>query len=118
MDRDEVAALDFCYITTKGRRSGSPHTIEIWFALRGDTVYLLSGGGDGSDWVRNLREHPTVGLRIGDLDVICKGRVVEDPQEAEVARRAVLEKYSSRSSDELEGWSRVAMPIAIDLPPA
>jgi hypothetical protein len=45
VDRDEVAALEFCYVTTKGRRSGSPHTIEIWFALREDTVYVLSGGG-------------------------------------------------------------------------
>ena len=118
MDRDEVAALDFCYVTTKGRRSGSPHTIEIWFALRGDTVYVLSGGGDSSDWVKNLREDPTVGLRIGGHDLICKGRVVEDPLEDELARRSVLAKYAPRSADDLEGWSRTAMPIAIDLPPA
>jgi deazaflavin-dependent oxidoreductase (nitroreductase family) len=117
VDRDEVAALDFCYVTTKGRRSGHPHTIEIWFALRDDTVYVLSGGGDGSDWVRNLREDPTVGLRLGDHDLICKGRVVEDPQEDEVARGAVLEKYAPRSGDDLEEWGRTAMPIAIDLPP-
>jgi deazaflavin-dependent oxidoreductase (nitroreductase family) len=118
VDRDEVASLEFCYVTTKGRRSGSPHTIEIWFALLGDTVYLLSGGGDGSDWVKNLREEPTVGLRLGDHDLICKGRVVEDPNGDELARRSVLEKYAPRSSDDLEGWGRTAMPIAIDLPPA
>ena len=117
MDRDEVAALDFCYVTTKGRRSASPHTIEIWFALRGDTVYVLSGGGDSSDWVKNLREDPTVGLRIGEYDLICKGRVVEDPQEDDLARRTVMEKDAPRSSDDLQGWSRTAMPIAIDLPP-
>jgi deazaflavin-dependent oxidoreductase (nitroreductase family) len=117
VDLDEVAALDFCYVTTKGRRSGSPHTIEIWFALEGDTVYMLSGGGDGSDWVRNLRDDPTVGLRLGDHDLICKGRVVEDPQEDALARRVVLEKYVPRSADDLEGWGRTAMPVAIDLPP-
>ena len=117
MDRDEIGALEFCYVTTKGRRSGSPHTIEIWFALRDDTVYLLSGG-DGSDWVKNLREEPTVGLRLGDHDLICRGRVVEDPNEDELARRSILEKYAPRSSDDLEGWGRTAMPIAIDLPPA
>ncbi len=32
-----------------------PHEIEIWFADDDDTLYMLSGGGDRSDWVRNLR---------------------------------------------------------------
>ena len=49
VDREQIPSLDFCYLTTKGRRSGGPHTIEIWFALQGDTVYLLAGGGDASD---------------------------------------------------------------------
>lgn len=44
MDPESLAALDSCYVTTKGRRSGSPHTVEIWFALLGDIVYLLAGG--------------------------------------------------------------------------
>ena len=39
---------DFCYLTTRGRVTGRPHEIEIWFAVDGDTVYLLSGGGDRS----------------------------------------------------------------------
>ena len=117
MDREQVSALDFCYLTTKGRRSASPHTIEIWFALEQDTVYLLAGGGDGSDWVRNLRADPTVGLRLGDVDLICRGRVVDDPEEDALARRVVLAKYVPRSADDLGDWGRTAMPIAIDLPP-
>jgi len=112
----ELAELDYCYVTTTGRRSGSPHTIEIWFALHGDVVYLLSGGGEGSDWVRNLREHPTVGLRLGDRDLICAARLVDDPQEDELARRLVFEKYAPRSSDDLVEWRRQALPVAIDLP--
>src|SRR6185312_13518616 len=39
----DAADLDYCYITTTGRRSGKPHTIEIWFALDGRTLYLLAG---------------------------------------------------------------------------
>ena len=67
--------------------------------------------------VRNLRADPTVGLRLGDVDLICKGRVVDDPQEDALARRIVLEKYVPRSSDDLESWGRTALPVAIDLPP-
>jgi len=46
---------DYLYLTTTGRHSGNPHRVEIWFALSGATAYLLSGRGERSDWVRNLR---------------------------------------------------------------
>jgi deazaflavin-dependent oxidoreductase (nitroreductase family) len=111
------ADLDYCYITTTGRRSGRPHTIEIWFALREDRVYVLSGGGEQSDWVRNVRANPTVGLRLGDRDFLAQARVVEDPEEDALARDLLVDKYSSRTSDDLEEWRRTALPIAIDLPP-
>ena len=116
MDRGELAELDYCYVTTTGRRSGSPHTIEIWFALHDDIVYLLAGGGETSDWVKNLREHPTVGVRLGDRDLICRARLVEDPAEDELARRLVHEKYRPRYSDDLDEWRRTALPVAIELP--
>jgi deazaflavin-dependent oxidoreductase (nitroreductase family) len=114
----EPVDLDYCYVTTTGRRTGSPHTIEIWFALHGETVYLLSGGGDASDWVRNIRVDPTVGLRLGDRDMICRARIVEDEREDALARRLLLEKYASRYADDLGEWGRTALPVAIELPTA
>jgi deazaflavin-dependent oxidoreductase (nitroreductase family) len=116
MDEAELAAQDYCYVTTTGRASGRPHTIEIWFALHGDRVYLLSGGADRSDWVRNVRANPTVGLRIGDRDMLARARVVEEPDEDALARRAVLDKYAPRYPRELDEWGRTALPVAIDLP--
>lgn len=117
MDLGDLADLDYCYVTTTGRRSGNAHTIEIWFAVHDDRVYLLSGGGGASDWVRNVQANPTIGLRIGDQDMICRARVVEDPEEDALARRLVLEKYGARYSGELEEWGRTSTPVAIDLPP-
>ena len=116
MDEAELAALDYCYVTTIGRRSGSPHTIEIWFALRDDRVFLLSGGADRSDWVKNLGEHPTVGLRIGDREMIATAAPVIDPEEGELARRLLVEKYQPRYADDLSEWGRTALVIVIELP--
>ena len=116
MDDGGTADLDYCYVTTTGRRSGNPHTIEIWFAEQGDVVDLLSGSGDANDWVKNLRAHPMVGLRLGDRDMICRARVVEDPDEDELARRLLMEKYVQRYSGDLDEWRRTALPVAIDLP--
>src|SRR6266480_2441781 len=67
---------DFAYLTTTGRRSGRAHTVEIWFAFRDGRVYLLSGGGDRADWVRNLRKDPTVRVRIGTRSTSAKARVL------------------------------------------
>lgn len=119
VDRAAVATLDHCYVTTTGRRTGRPHTIEIWFALDGDRVFLLSGGGDGSDWVRNIREHPTVGLRLGDADFLAHAAILDrgDADDAH-ARLLLLEKYASRTDDDLTAWQREALVVAIDLPAA
>jgi deazaflavin-dependent oxidoreductase (nitroreductase family) len=114
----DPADLDSCYVTTTGRRSGRPHTIEIWFALYEGVVYLLSGGGEGSDWVKNLTAHPTVGLRLGERDMLCRAYLVTDPEQDELARRLVFEKYDPRYAGELDEWRRTATPVAIELPPA
>ena len=117
MDEAGLAALDFCYVTTTGRISGRPHTIEIWFALHEGSVYLLSGGGEASDWVRNIRENPTVGLRLGDRDYLAQAQVIEDDADEDaLARRAMLDKYGVRSGEDLREWGRTALPVRIDLP--
>lgn len=108
------ADLDHCYLTTTGRRSGRPHRIEIWFALDRDAVYLLSGGGDRSDWVRNLIAAPEVILEIGGERRTATARVVTDADEDALARRLLLEKYRPRYRGDLDEWGRTSLPVAID----
>jgi len=107
---------DFCYLTTRGRVSGRPHEIEIWFALEGRTLYLLSGGGERSDWVRNLRAEPAIKVRLRDKTYDATARVVEDGDESERGRGLVFEKYQPRYSGSLERWRRESLLVAIDVP--
>ena len=106
----------FCYVTTRGRVTGKPHEIEIWFAREPDatTIYMLSGGRDRSDWVRNIRAEGAVTVRIGDETSDGVGRVV-DPSSLEdaLARRLVEEKYGH--TQDLTRWLRESLPVAIDL---
>jgi deazaflavin-dependent oxidoreductase (nitroreductase family) len=110
-----LAAEDFCYLTTIGRVTGRPRTIEIWFALEGDTVYMLSGGRDASNWVKNLKRHPEVKVRIRDAVSVGRARLVEGTDEGALARRLLLEKYQARYSGDLGDWGRTALPVAVDL---
>jgi deazaflavin-dependent oxidoreductase (nitroreductase family) len=108
--------LPFAYLTTSGRRSGRPHTVEIWFAMAGDTVYLLSGGGDRSDWVRNLRAEPHVTIRVGGDERRASARLVEASEEDERLRGLLAAKYQGwRAGQPLSGWARSALPVALDL---
>ena len=116
MDLESLAGEPFCYVTTNGRRTGKPHEIEIWFGLEGETLYMLSGGRDRSDWVRNIVAHPDVTVRIGEQVFSGTGRAVEaGTDEDALARRLLLEKYSSTYSGDLTDWGRTALPVAIHL---
>src|SRR5258707_14473974 len=114
-DFEGLAEEDLCYLTTTGRISGRPHTIEIWFALKRHTLYMLSGGRDRSDWVKNVRHLPDVTVRIKDRVIAGKARLVKDAEEDAAARQLVFEKYEKSSEDDLTHWSRTALPVAVDL---
>ena len=107
----------FCYLSTRGRRTGRPHTIEIWFVVIGATAYLMSGGRDRADWVRNLMADPEVALRMGDETWPARGRVVETGTDEDVeARRRMLARYSTPGTGDLDAWGRTALVVAIDVP--
>ena len=106
---------DYCYLTTRGRVSGRPHEIEIWFTAHGDTLYMLAGAGDRSDWVRNLRAEPAVTVRVRDTTYDATARVIQDPTEARRARTVVFQKYQPRNQGNLEGWRESALPVALDI---
>ena len=113
----DLAALngeDFCYLTTTGRITGRPHTVEIWFAIQQETLYILSGGGDRSDWVRNALREPRVSIRIDQTTLGAHARLVRDGEEDALARRLLFEKYNAPDED-LEEWARDSLPVAFDI---
>lgn len=106
---------DYCYLTTTGRRTGQPHRIEIWYAVSGETIYLLAGGGRSSDWVQNLIADPTVTVEIDDGISSATARVLDAGDEAERARTLVHDKYATRGHGDLTAWRDRALPVAVDL---
>ena len=107
---------DFCYLTTCGRVTRIPHEIEIWFARDGSTLYLMSGGGERSDWVRNLRADPTVTVRVRDVTFSATARVVDGRTDEDAhARQLVYDKFQPRYEGNLDEWRERALPVALDV---
>ena len=108
--------IPFAYLTTTGRRTGTPHRIEIWFARHEHTLYFLAGAGRASDWVANLIATPRVHIEVGDLSTPATARLITDPAEDTLARDLVFEKYQPGYGGDLTDWRARSLPVAVDLP--
>lgn len=89
----------YLYLRTTGRKTGNPHTIEIWFVEYGGCYYLVAEHCERAHWVQNIRRNPAVQLRVGERTMPGVGRLVrrdEEPALAEAVSHLMEDKY---------GWS-------------
>ncbi len=110
----QVASEEFAYLTTTGRKSGNPHRIEIWFGVHDGRIYLMSGGRDRSDWVKNLQSDPRVTIEIADETHTGVATILAEPSEADALARTILVQKYGKERD-LEKWGRESLAIVIDL---
>jgi deazaflavin-dependent oxidoreductase (nitroreductase family) len=94
----EQAQEQYFYLTTRGRKSGRPREIEIWFTEREGRFYIVAEY-DTSHWLRNLRANPEVQVRVGEQIFSGRARVL-NPQ-ADAALRTVVQQLSQAKY----GWS-------------
>jgi deazaflavin-dependent oxidoreductase (nitroreductase family) len=100
--------LECCDVTTVGRHSGRPHTIEIWFGVEGDSLYLISGNGPTADWFRNMVAEPRVMVELGGERLVGQARVVDDADERRRIGALMGEKYPGWQGDASIGLTRHA----------
>src|SRR5262245_14306096 len=73
---------DFLYLTTKGRTSGEPREIEIWYVERNARYYLISELRERAHWVRNLVREPRVSVAVEDRSFDARARVLDEARDA------------------------------------
>ena len=112
----QLSKEDYCYLTTTGRKSGLPREIEIWFGINGNSIYLLSGGEDKSQWVKNLLANPNVTVRIAKHNFNGVARIVSEEKEETTARHMLAGKYQGwKEGKPLSDWGRTALVVGIEL---
>jgi deazaflavin-dependent oxidoreductase (nitroreductase family) len=87
------ADVECCYVTTRGRRTGRAHEIEIWFGLDGPSLFLISGNGPAADWYRNLLADPDVTVRLAGVSYAARARPVTEPAERRRVGEVMGAKY-------------------------
>jgi deazaflavin-dependent oxidoreductase (nitroreductase family) len=102
--RIELADDPTVDITTTGRRSGLPRSIEIWM-LDVDGRFFIAGTPGRRDWLANLTANPRLVVHLkrhGHVDLAAGASVVVDV----VTRRAVLAHSSA-------AWYRRQQPLDV-----
>ena len=100
------ADVDVCDLTTTGRRSGKPHTVEIWFTVSGTTLYLIAGLGERCDWLRNIDADPRASVVIAGEHWRGQARRVTDPAERRRVGEIVDAKYPDYEGESDIGLTR------------
>ena len=114
-DLARVASQKLLRLTTVGRKTRAPHTVELWFAVRDGKVYL-SHEGEETDWMKNIKKNARVSFEIGDSNFAGKGRYLEEhTDEANTAKAALYEKYYGKASKEvIKDWFSLSKLLVIE----
>lgn len=84
MNREYEAALQAAReltLVTKGRQSGQPREVELWFAYEAGYVYFLAGvdgSGRAMNWQRNIQANPEATLQLNGIVMRVLNQTVED----------------------------------------
>jgi deazaflavin-dependent oxidoreductase (nitroreductase family) len=66
----------YLYLTTRGRKSGLPREIEIWFTYRQGCFYLIAEYPT-ANWLQNLQSHPNAQVRVAGQNFAVQARIVD-----------------------------------------
>jgi deazaflavin-dependent oxidoreductase (nitroreductase family) len=99
-----LAGRKLIFLTTRGRRTGKPHSVELWFAVLDDKIYL-SHEGRHTDWMKNLQKYDKVNFRIGDSCFSGVARIVAQKEGFNKGKHALYAKYYGKASDSvIDDW--------------
>ncbi len=100
-------------LTTTGRKSGLPRSVEVSFSHREGQLFLLAF--HWSQWVRNLRAHPAAEARVGPLRLSVEAVFPADPAAAlELTKKQFTAKYGGdylRRWYKGSGWRPVVLAV-------
>ncbi|HML03730.1 MAG TPA: nitroreductase/quinone reductase family protein [Candidatus Bathyarchaeia archaeon] len=114
-DISGVADEKYIYLTTRGRKTGNSHTVELWFAMAGKKIYL-SHEGAYTDWMKNILKDSRVEFRIGKIPFKGNARITESGEIFELGKNALyLKYYGEADKDTIDDWFSESTIIEISM---
>ena len=86
-----VASYQTLRLTHRGRKSGKPYEVTIWFVVDRDVIYL--NGNIDTQWPRNMQANPEITIRIGQETFQGKANLVTERADRERIFAMIARKY-------------------------
>jgi len=116
MDLRTVAGKRSVFLTTRGRKTGQPRTVKIWFVTADhESIYVQHTNPRAAQWYRNLLRTPSVTLDFGDGPLPAYATPIADPARIQEVLRLIRRKYPLGWIFQLLGWNRSAQVAQITL---
>jgi len=111
--KDRLSRSREITITVTGRKSGRTISIPTWFALEGDTLYLLPVQGSDTQWYKNALKNPSIRIKVGSAEAGFRAAPVTDAKQVS----SVVEKFRKKygASDVKKYYSRFDVAVVIPL---
>lgn len=110
---ESVQKNQYIYLTTKGRKTNKPHTVQVWFAYVDGKIYL-SHEGAYTDWMKNLEKDEMVNGKIDDVNFEAKAKIVGEGNSREKGKKALYEKYYKPASKAvIDDWFSLSTVIEL-----
>ena len=100
-------------ITVTGRTSGRPLSYPIWFAIDGDTLYLIPVKGSDTEWYKNVRKIPTIRLTARGKTLTASPRFLTDQAQLDRVLEKFREKYGKNVKSYYPKYD-VAIEVTLD----
>lgn len=89
-------------LTTKGRKTGLHHSVELWFAFEDGKLLFLAH--EDSNWWKNIVRNPRVEVEVSEILFQGKGRLVKE--KLDHVFTLFRKKYGSSQIDRWYGEKR------------
>lgn len=110
---EDLRAEQELELETRGRRTGRPHRVTLWFAYDAPDIWLRADAN--ADWARNLDREPRCRIHVGDRSAAARRVPVADH---ESALRAVVVLWRAKYGvDWVADWyvERGRLPIRLQI---
>jgi len=95
-------------LTTRGRKTGLKHDVELWFAFEDGKLYFLAH--ESSHWWKNLVKTPRVEVDVSEILFEGQGRLV--PQKLDHIFELFRRKYGR---EQVERWYERSKRKAVEI---
>jgi len=111
--KDRLGRYRQITISVIGRKSGRRISIPVWFVLEGDELHLLPVSGSESQWYKNLRKNPSIGIDARGVE----GEFRAVPVTGAKAVKAVVEMFREKygAGDVKKYYSRFDVAVLVRL---